>query len=430
MSNGQRLKMHAGDRLIDAEFTIAVTSPQNFEITLESSGGSTGGRNARNSEYSLGLTELLRRSEQIASTLDDCLVVSRVARSLPEEQRRVIPSAPYAYPIALTASEDFERLRLALTSPQVHIASKATSGGNMRKNILLRFTSRQLNITRDAIEFALDAVPTDTRKRDRKDIAAGISKADIDAARQEWREMGSDAFHRKYGTTRAAKFVIADPDGTEYDAKAILFGARIIAGLDGENADFDGDMRTVAQPLQALGYIVEDITAAHDDDAESDATASEEARRRAIQQARDFAGEIDTTAERKVRREQRLLRKALGLGKGSHTCALCGRTYPDRLLVAAHIKKRSDCTDQEKVDIPAVAMIACALGCDALFEHGYIVVNSEGLIESTIRSDGDSHLSEMVEMLQGRRVTDLNIESAPYFDWHRRNHVDSDEVDV
>jgi hypothetical protein len=420
MSNGPRLKLRYGDRLIDAEFSFATTGPQTFEITLESSGGSTGGREARNSEYPLGLTELLRRCEQIASTLDDCLVVSRVARSLPENERRVLPSPPYTYPIALTASEDFERLRLALTSPQVHIASKATSGGNMRKNILLRFTSRLPNLTHDVIEFALDAAPTDVRRKDRKDIASGLTNADIDAARREWCEIGADAFHRKYGTTRAAKFVIADPDGTEYDAKAILFGARSNAGLDGKNADFDGDIRTVAEPLQALGYVVEDITVDNNEDQVAEAEASEEARQRAITQARDFAGATDSTAERKVRREQRLLRKALGLGKRSNTCALCGRTYPDRLLVAAHIKKRSDCSDQEKIDIPAVAMIACALGCDALFEHGYVVVNDEGVIEATRRSDSDEHLREIIQALDGRRITGFNMESAPYFEWHRK----------
>ena len=421
MAAEPRLKLRDGDRLIDAEFTIQVTGPTTFQLVLESGGGATGGRNARNSEYALGLQELLRRSEPIASTIDDCLVVSRVARSLPEDERRVIPTPPYTYPIALTATEDFTRLRLALTSPQVNIASKAKSGGNMRKNILLRLTARRPNITLQDIQFALNAVPTDTPKRDRKDIAVGLTQEAIDAARQEWREIGAENFHRKYGTSRANKFIIADPDGTEYDAKAILFGARTIAGLDGKNSDFDGDRQTVQEPLQALGYVVEDITKDDDEGPSTPTQMTAEEQQRAIQQAQAFAGNTDATVERTVRREQRLLRKALGLSRGSHACSLCGRTYPDRLLVAAHIKKRSDCTEEEKVDIPAVAMIACALGCDALFEHGYVTVTDDGMIQATKKSDGEEHLRELVQGLHSRSVTNFNQDSIPYFTWHRAN---------
>lgn len=422
MFKGQRLKLREGDRLIDAEFTVAITGPTAFEIILESSGGSTGGRRARNSEYALGLAELLRRVEPIASTLDDCLVVSRVAQSLPEAKRRVPPTPPFRYPISLNAVEDFEMLRLALTSPQGNIASKAARGGNERKSIALRFTSRIPNTTRDSIQISLNAEPTDNAKRDRKDISDGLTRTEIDAARKEWREIGSDDFHVKYGTSRAVKFVIADPDGTEYDAKAILFAARKIAGMDGNSSDFDGDRQTVQEPLQALGYVVDDITPSKDGNVPTaQRQMTEEERERAIQQAKAFAGKTDATVERTVRREQRLLRRALGLGNGSHACSLCGKTFPDRLLVAAHIKKRSDCTDQEKVDIPAVAMIACALGCDALFEHGYVSVTGDGLIQATAKSDGEEHLHEMVASLHGRSVTNFNRDSRPYYEWHRIN---------
>ncbi len=419
MATTQRLKLRDAARLIDAEFSVEVTGPSSFEIVVESSGGPSGSRPPRNSEYPEGLTEILRRVTLIASTLDDCLVVSRVARYLQEADRRVPPSSPYSYPIALSPSEDFARLRLALTSPQGGIASKARTGGNSRKNIALRFTARQPNLTKEQIVEALGAESSDTPRRDRKDIAVGITTIAIDAARQEWREIGADAFHAKYQTSRAAKFIVADPDGTEYDAKAILYAARVMSGLDGHNSDFDGDRQTVMEPLAALGYVVEDISAKASELPTSG--TSEDDRKRAIEQARAFVGQTDATVERRVRREQRLLRRALGLNKGSHACALCGRTYPDRLLVAAHIKKRSECTEAEKVDIPAVAIIACALGCDALFEHGYVVVNQQGKVEATSKSDSDPHLQEMVSRLDGKRVTGYHPDSEPYFAWHRKN---------
>lgn len=417
MAETGRLKLRDGDRLIDAEFSVAISEPEAFILTLESSGGGPKRDKWRNTNYPEGLVELLRRSVPIASSLDDCLVVSGATRHLSEEERRVQPNPPYAFPIPLTPTEDFEQLRLALTSPQSDVGSKATQGGgNTRKKIALRFAARHPGLSIDQILVALDAAPTDKPRRDRKDIAEGLTNADIDAARSEWREIGSEIFHQKYGTSRATKFVIADPDGTEYDAKAILFAARKFAGLDGANSDFDGDLKTVAEPLESRGYVVEDITS-QDEDIPPTANP-DEARDRAIQQAKAFAGQTDARAERKVRREQRLLRKALGLDGSSHACALCGRTYPDRLLVAAHIKKRSECSPEEKVDVPAVAMIACSLGCDALFEHGYVVVTDEGIIEATKKSVSSPHVRELVEGLVGRKVSG-HIESAPYFAWHR-----------
>lgn len=93
-------------------------------------------------------------------------------------------------------------------------------------------------------------------RRDRKDIAAGLTRADVEMAMNEWRESGENAFHRRFGTRAAAKFLVLDADGRRYDAKAILFGARRMRGLDGDNGDFDGDRVTVAEPLVALGFPV------------------------------------------------------------------------------------------------------------------------------------------------------------------------------
>ena len=56
-------------------------------------------------------------------------------------------------------------------------------------------------------------------------------------------------------------------------------------------------------------------------------------------------------------------------------CALCGHQYPLRFLVAAHIKKRSICTDAERRDLRNVAMLVCTFGCDALYEAGWIPRN-------------------------------------------------------
>ena len=38
--------------------------------------------------------------------------------------------------------------------------------------------------------------------------------------------------------------------------------------------------------------------------------------------------------------------------------------------LAAHIKNRSECSQQAKADVPHIAMPMCAMGCDALYEAG------------------------------------------------------------
>lgn len=422
MPAGSFLKLRKDDGLIDAIFSVHAEGDA-FDLILESRGGRRSASNATNTEYNLGLEELLRRSQRIATSLVDCRVVSQVTASFSEDKQRVHPLEPYEYPIALSGVADFADLRKKLTRPQTDIASRAKDGtGNRTRRIVLRFIASQPGLSAKDIVAALDAEEVKIPKKYRKDIAVGLSKPDIDSALAEWRAMKPKDFHAKYNTSPAAKYVIADPEGIEYDAKAILYCARKFAGLDGENSDFDGDRETVAKPLKALGYIVEDISDPDDDDSEESPAAAVDGGR-AIQQAREFAGKTDAFAERKVRREQRLLRRALGLGGGSHPCALCGREFPDRLLVAAHIKKRSKCSHEEKIDIPAVAMIACALGCDALFEHGYVVVNDEGIIEITGRAAEGTHLHDVAQRLEGRTVVGPSKHSDRYFSWHRKNFL-------
>lgn len=89
--------------------------------------------------------------------------------------------------------------------------------------------------------------------------------------------------------------------------------------------------------------------------------------------------EIDASRTAKVRAEQGLLRDYLLDGE-TGDCALCGRTFPIQFLVVAHIKKRSECTEEEKRDFDNVVMPNCTFGCDELFERGYIGVDADGQI--------------------------------------------------
>lgn len=90
----------------------------------------------------------------------------------------------------------------------------------------------------------------------------------------------------------------------------------------------------------------------------------------------------DSMAVSRIRREQTYLRRHLLDGRSEAECALCGRLLPSYLLVAAHIVPRRDLDDAERLDFRGSAMMACSLGCDALFESGHVVVDEVGTIQA------------------------------------------------
>ncbi|MHA7278887.1 hypothetical protein ACX80H_03950 [Arthrobacter sp. MDT2-2] len=122
----------------------------------------------------------------------------------------------------------------------------------------------------------------------------------------------------------------------------------------------------------------------------------------------------------KRRTEQQYLRQYLLPGVEGD-CLLCGRTFSRDFLVAAHIKKRSLCTPQEKADIPAVAMLACRFGCDELYERGMIVVSSQGKVAGTKRLTDDSARTYANNHAVGRTIKSWSSLAAShdYFEAHR-----------
>jgi hypothetical protein len=137
-----------------------------------------------------------------------------------------------------------------------------------------------------------------------------------------------------------------------------------------------------------------------------------------IEREFDPEGSLDRKSSGSVRVEQGFHRNRLLGRRAKGTCDICGHELPRQLLWAAHIKKRQHCTREERLD-PNVVMLACKLGCDALYEDGYITVK-DGLV-SAGRPLGDATaLRERVEALSGRKCTAWSKESEPYFQWHRQ----------
>ena len=127
--------------------------------------------------------------------------------------------------------------------------------------------------------------------------------------------------------------------------------------------------------------------------------------------------DTDLDAFRRMRAEQRDLRRHLVSGRTTADCALCGKVLPVNLLVAAHIKPRSQCNEAERRDFQAVAMLVCNLGCDPLFEWGYIAVNDQGNIIS-VRPATTPHTEQAISRLKGLPCSAYNSRTAPNFAAH------------
>lgn len=145
--------------------------------------------------------------------------------------------------------------------------------------------------------------------------------------------------------------------------------------------------------------------------------AGEAAELAGIEAELDSLESLDEKVTRLRRREQALLRKLLFGGSKTGTCAICDATLPIGLLVAAHIKPRSACTEAERRDFENNVVPMCVLGCDALFERGLIVVQA-GKVAVRMPSMHDPKLAAMRASLHRRGVTAWKAGRIPYFTWH------------
>ncbi|SHJ17566.1 hypothetical protein SAMN05421803_10446 [Nocardiopsis flavescens] len=132
---------------------------------------------------------------------------------------------------------------------------------------------------------------------------------------------------------------------------------------------------------------------------------------------RDLPPVLDISAYVHVRAEQKKLRAKKLKGRTEVPCDLCGQVLPKRLVHTAHIKRRSKSDHQERSDLSNV-MFACTLGCDSLFEHGFVYVDAGGRIRPSSKAQGGA-LSTAAQRL-GEHCLAFSTKNADYFAWHRR----------
>jgi hypothetical protein len=134
-----------------------------------------------------------------------------------------------------------------------------------------------------------------------------------------------------------------------------------------------------------------------------------------------FAGALERMGLAPHRGEQANLRLLLMPATASSgVCALCGLDLPSRMLTAAHIKRRKDCDAAERRDLANIGMLACLLGCDALYEHGYISVANKGiLLTSQAVEETPSLAFHVRSRITGQTTPWWRESREKYYAWHR-----------
>lgn len=123
------------------------------------------------------------------------------------------------------------------------------------------------------------------------------------------------------------------------------------------------------------------------------------------------------------RKEQDAIRKKLFGNNVYSKCCICGNQYPVDLMWASHIKKRSECTDSEMGDIDNICAPMCKLGCDELFEKGYIVIKDGWVKINGNKRQGLADLSKVLIKLENKRCLVWGNYNRTYFEWHYNKHM-------
>lgn len=126
----------------------------------------------------------------------------------------------------------------------------------------------------------------------------------------------------------------------------------------------------------------------------------------------ELTGDNNNTAIINVRKEQQYLKGVLFQDKKNITCGICGNELPIEFVWCSHIKKRSRCTIKEQLDT-RVVMPMCKLGCDDLYEKGYIAVK-DGKVK-VLKTTGSLILQKYINVIDGNMCEYWNDYSKEYF---------------
>jgi len=132
-----------------------------------------------------------------------------------------------------------------------------------------------------------------------------------------------------------------------------------------------------------------------------------------------IGGELDRKVMSWYRAEQSRGRKRLLKNEIEGVCLLCGRKMLAEFLIAAHIKKRAECTDDQKRDLAGVLMLACKFGCDYLFEVGAIALDERHRLTVSDKLMDLTALTYVGPLRNGK--VSVTTSQSGYFEWHLKN---------
>ncbi|WP_410665973.1 hypothetical protein [Amycolatopsis sp. lyj-84] len=401
---------------LNADFGVEVDEGR-LSLVLESAGGRTAGADRpRNDQYVPVLRLLLERLRERDAVLLSALVASARVSGLSEDERTLVRG-----PLKLTGVTDVEQLRLEITSAQgrVGLPPGARKEGNNRKRIRLRLEVPGYNLE-DATRLAVDLVdprtePVDQLASSRElptakellDALTGVEILTATGSPNTVLEVHGNVARVQTERSPGGRLVEISEVQRGLDKLAEHRSVRVTVDELGHRSAFVGAVLATLPGARFGGPPAEVIL--------REPTGDE------VTGDLHF-GELDAVTSVKVRTEQKKLRKLLAGGAAFAECALCGDRYPIDFLIAAHIKKRAVCTDQERRDLTHIAMLACSFGCDTLYESGWITVDQQGFVQTRPADDlPEGLLRTRLLHLQDRQCSAHSASSETYFAWHRTN---------
>lgn len=418
-----------------AEFAVEPYGEE-LSVVLKSGGGKVPGRaRSRNADYLPALCLLLNRLAERGAVITTAFVDSAPARTKPMSTRLLIDA-----PVQLGPKTDLDALRGTLTRNQRRVGK--TDDSNQRKLIRLvvavpgyeaadwsrleaelagrgltvptlmdELTS--LEVDRIGLLWAIGRLaagdgPLFDLRDFRREVEELLRQFGSTSEHADWRlESDSEIWQTRgsepdaqVGFTAPAAALLANP----------VVRAEAIYVLRTERLSEIADQGALLERVGLAGVAEQAMTEIR--------TAFDSVSVVTLPSLPPDTLDKMTAAVRRV--EQAELRKLVVGDADTAECALCGHTFPLRYLVAAHIKPRSQCTDEERRDLPNVAMAACSFGCDMLFELGYIMVDEDGWIR-TAEAVPSGRFADHVNLVGTRRCLAHRSETEPYFAWHRAN---------
>ncbi|WP_409465041.1 hypothetical protein [Amycolatopsis sp. GA6-003] len=390
---------------LNAEYSVAGDGGR-LSLVMESAGGRGAGEQPRNHQYNSALELLLGRLRDRQAVVVSGVVASKQAARLPEAERSIVPS-----PIHLAEERDLEAVRRQITraSGKVGLKDGATKEGNNQKRIELRLEIPGYGPDdAERLEADLAAPSPKTLQPSAKELLRGLIGETISTP------SGEENRILQVGTESVLVGTDQSPEGQSVPLKDVQRGLDVLRAhgtLEVSVEEFGHGSSFVEAMLTNLPHV---------SSTPSSPTLTLDSAGTEPDPTDVHYGELDVRAQVKVRAEQGKLRRLLAGNRKTAPCALCGDEFPLEFLVAAHVKKRAACTDDERRNLRDIAMLACSFGCDVLYESGWVTVDATGRIR-TVELDElpAGSLALRMRHLAGRRCGAHREASEPYFAWHR-----------